>query len=110
MIQPIKIHEVKNYRRAIISCVLDTLESAAQAAMHVPKPGNIKLKNAAIHATGFVTYGTLETMYHTCVSISSTTITLFYIWLVTACFTYSLSIFFIPAAPYAPAPAPAIPG
>ena len=47
-----------------MSYVFETLFSAAQAAIIVPRPGIKTLKNAATKATGFGTEGTLEMISH----------------------------------------------
>ena len=92
MNQPMSTNDVKNYKRPTNNCVFDTVISAMHAAITVPKPGINKLKMAATTATGFVTNGTLETSNHTCLSRSSTTITFYCIWFLTASLAFSLSM------------------
>ena len=58
-----------------MSYVFETLLSAAQAAIIVPRPGIKTLKNAATKATGFGTEGTLEMISHAYLSWSSNTTT-----------------------------------
>ena len=64
-IQPTRTKAVRNWISAITSCVLETVSELAQAAIMVPNPGISKLRTADTIATGFETYGTLDTSSHT---------------------------------------------